>query len=161
MANDEHPTLNEFKDDGDDETEQWISVTLKVSEIVNEFEAEWVPNGGKAKQAGILQDSEGTQIPFTNWENSNQPELEEGETYEFDKLFMVYGQNNDGYTLIFRSDTQISQVGEFPGGLQGGCPYCGSDITDEHYGEGPEFPEVGWEYYECPECGKGIRPELV
>lgn len=41
------------------------------------------------------------------------------------------------------------------------CPNCGKQLSAKNYGEGPEHPEVGWEYYECPHCEDIIRADAV
>jgi transcription initiation factor IIE alpha subunit len=33
-----------------------------------------------------------------------------------------------------------------------GCPECGSYVSEEGVTSGPEAPELGWDYYECPSC---------
>lgn len=39
------------------------------------------------------------------------------------------------------------------------CPECGAVLTDEDSKSGPDAPEIGWEYYECPNCEAQSRPE--
>jgi endogenous inhibitor of DNA gyrase (YacG/DUF329 family) len=33
------------------------------------------------------------------------------------------------------------------------CPECDEPLTNADFREDESAPEVGWEYYECPECG--------
>lgn len=42
-----------------------------------------------------------------------------------------------------------------------GCPNCTYPIIQNGFTTGPEAPEIGWEYYQCPECGETQRPESV
>jgi hypothetical protein len=32
------------------------------------------------------------------------------------------------------------------------CPECGTTLTDIDLQEGPEYPEYGWVYLQCPDC---------
>ena len=41
------------------------------------------------------------------------------------------------------------------------CPTCGAPLSEADKTTGPEAPEVGWEYYECPDCGARNRPDVV
>jgi Zn finger protein HypA/HybF involved in hydrogenase expression len=41
------------------------------------------------------------------------------------------------------------------------CPTCTAYIDPDGFKEGPEAPEIGWEYYKCPECSSLFRPEQV
>lgn len=41
------------------------------------------------------------------------------------------------------------------------CPNCGKQLSSEDRDEGPEHPEIGWEYYECPRCEETIRADTV
>lgn len=41
------------------------------------------------------------------------------------------------------------------------CPSCDSPLSEEDQYSGPDAPEVGWEYYECPNCGGRSHPQLV
>ncbi len=41
------------------------------------------------------------------------------------------------------------------------CPNCGRKLSSEFRDEGPEHPEIGWEYYECPRCEDIIRADAV
>lgn len=42
------------------------------------------------------------------------------------------------------------------------CDTCNqSTEPDEMLREGPDAPEIGWTYAECPKCGEHYRPEYV
>jgi hypothetical protein len=40
----------------------------------------------------------------------------------------------------------------------GSCTACNAEVYAEDYYEGHGHPEIGWEYYECPECKTGMSP---
>lgn len=41
------------------------------------------------------------------------------------------------------------------------CSECGACILPDHKQQGPDAPEIGWEYFECPDCAHKMRPESV
>lgn len=41
------------------------------------------------------------------------------------------------------------------------CPTCDDELWKLDFECGPDAPEVGWEYYECPDCGERVRPDAV
>lgn len=41
------------------------------------------------------------------------------------------------------------------------CPACRESLTKADKRSGPDEPEVGWEYYECPACGETSHPARV
>lgn len=41
------------------------------------------------------------------------------------------------------------------------CPACDVPVQDAGFKEGPDAPEIGWEYYECPDCEARMRIERV
>lgn len=41
------------------------------------------------------------------------------------------------------------------------CPECKADFGPDSRIEGPDAPEIGWEYYECPECNRTHAPGKV
>jgi hypothetical protein len=41
------------------------------------------------------------------------------------------------------------------------CPTCDAYVEESGLKSGPEAPEIGWDYYECPECDARTRPESV
>jgi len=155
--------------------EKWINITLKVKDVINPYEAQWVPNSAasKVRQAGILEDCEGETCPFINWTNSEQPEVSEGDAYQFKDLFLVYGKKQEDFKIIFRSDTYFSKTDSFnkspveqtsdntsDGGFSN-CPSCSASISDSDVNNGPEHPEIGWEYVECGSCSEVFRPEVL
>ena len=145
------------------QSEQWVDMTLKCAEVWDPADVDFVQSPAKAEQCGLLEDADGEKMRFVSWTNSNPPYMEEGETYDFTKLFLVYGRDGDDFKLIFRSDTAAESSGtdlDVVAG-EGECPYCSANVTDEHYHEGPGAPEVGWEYYTCPNCDQNLRPEVV
>lgn len=41
------------------------------------------------------------------------------------------------------------------------CPSCDAYIHEDGFKQGPEAPEIGWEYYECPDCNARARHDAV
>lgn len=41
------------------------------------------------------------------------------------------------------------------------CPVCETPLTEEDRHADHRAPEVGYEYYECPDCGHQYRPERI
>jgi ribosomal protein S27E len=41
------------------------------------------------------------------------------------------------------------------------CPSCGATEREDAYRTGPDEPELGWRYYECPDCGERTRADAV
>lgn len=41
------------------------------------------------------------------------------------------------------------------------CLRCGGRVTEEDRRADAEAPEIGYEYYECPDCGNQMRPEAI
>lgn len=39
------------------------------------------------------------------------------------------------------------------------CEGCGSDLSEGHKRWGPDAPDSGWAYYECPDCGHKTRAD--
>lgn len=44
--------------------------------------------------------------------------------------------------------------------VQNECPSCKSGIMDSHLSKGPDYPEIGYEYYECA-CGETFKKSKV
>lgn len=41
------------------------------------------------------------------------------------------------------------------------CPSCDAYIQESGFKQGPDAPEIGWEYYECPKCKARTHPRTV
>lgn len=41
------------------------------------------------------------------------------------------------------------------------CIRCGERLTETDRKTDGNAPELGWEYYQCPECGEQMRPNAV
>ena len=145
---------------GDD---YFIDVTVQCTEIHDPWEVDYIRAPQKISQCGMFEDGEGQQIRFKAWDGSNPHEYEVGEMYDFTDLQLVYGKNAESYAFVVRSKTESkpSENGFSAGVGDQVCTQCGSEITDENRHSGPEAPEIGWEYYECPDCGHRMRPESV
>lgn len=39
------------------------------------------------------------------------------------------------------------------------CKKCERQLGEKNLNKGPEAPELGWEYFECPNCGHQQRPQ--
>lgn len=110
-------TIEEAKELGD---EQWITLTVKATEIDDE------PRHESMSQSGTLGDETGT-LGFVAWETSNVDTLEEGETYTLENVITdeYQGRVNsvglNSQTEISEADSEISEVGsdevEFTGAL--------------------------------------------
>lgn len=58
--------------------------------------------------------------------------------------------DSDPYTLNIKLEDQNNY-----------CPTCSAYIDPNGFKEGPEAPEIGWEYYQCPNCESVFRPEQI
>jgi hypothetical protein len=65
--------------------------------------------------------------------------------------------NADGavvYQLALARDSEAVSGTRF-------CEDCMTVLTDDDKYEGPEEPQVGWEYYRCSECDAVYHPEVI
>jgi DNA-directed RNA polymerase subunit RPC12/RpoP len=106
-------------------------------------------------------------MPLLSWKNSNPPHLEEGKTYDFTDLQLVYGKEAESYKLVVRSKTEAIEGASFPSDTPESVPSqsnyiclnCQTSLSEANRHTGPEAPEVGWEYLECPDCGNRQHPD--
>lgn len=149
------PQIAEMGDD------YFIDITVTCTELHDPWEVDYINSPQKISQCGIFEDAEGTQIRFKAWNGSDPPEFKEGETYDMTDMQMVYGKNAESYALVIRSKTKAT-VGSLPTAPgESVCPSCDTVLTDDNLHTGPDAPQIGWEYYECPECGEKMRPAAV
>lgn len=148
--------------------ELFIDITLTCANEESVWDVDWVPNGAKAEQACIMKDANGETMPLLSWKNSNPPRLTESETYEFTDLQIVYGKDADSYKLVVRSATEAiagasiqtnTQSTSTSNSTQYICLNCQTSLSEANLNTGPEAPEVGWEYLECPDCGHRQHPD--
>jgi len=65
--------------------------------------------------------------------------------------------------LYEKEDTRLIELVPKEGeeNEQVGCPECDNLIKEEGFKQGPEYPSIGWEYYECPFCSSAYRVEKI
>lgn len=96
-------TISDITPYGIEIDEEWVDVRATVKSLRDE------PPHPKMSQFGALTDGDRT-LPFVNWEASDQPDLELGDTYV---LHDAYRDLYDGdQRVVLRSDTEVEVVEE-------------------------------------------------
>lgn len=117
---------------------------------------------GKHYRVGILQDDTGG-AAYKRWYSSDVPVMEEGRAYQLKNVQLI--ASGDGNAMILmRSNSEVVPTHkkfQFEKVDIDDCPGCGKALTDDEFHKDGRYPQHGYEYWECNDCGEVIPKRQV
>lgn len=115
-----HRLANEYDVDKDEFTQSGGNETVTVEEVKEKEDGEWVSLRVKFDESrdlthenmvqhGIVGDETG-RVRFVSWENSEPPELEEGESYHIENV--VTDEYQGSISITFTPNTEVDRLDE-------------------------------------------------
>lgn len=149
-------TIEEINNIDGDWNDRFANITFTCTELASHQEL-FNSYNSNAAQCGLFEDSNEDSVRFKAWEASDPPTFNEGEQYKLTDAQVVSTTEGTVSQVIIRSRTRAEPI-ETREVTTTECTNCGTHLEHAHVQKGPEAPEIGWEYLECPKCGEKARP---